>query len=152
MSGETEKQVSGWTVDTLKEHLEEKIRALNERVTTNVEHSKDDAAQLRREVDSSKAAIQLRFDGFNEFNRRMEKVTSDTMPRPEVEGRLRAAADKNDALISRFEQLEKRVNAAEGASLGRKEVKDDSRTWSVNLVGWIVALGVALIAFYTKGH
>jgi len=27
MSGETEKQVSGWTVDTLKEHLEDMIRA-----------------------------------------------------------------------------------------------------------------------------
>jgi len=65
---------------------------------------------------------------------------------------LRAAVDKNDVLISRFEQLEKRVNAAEGASLGRKEVKDDSRTWNVNVIGWIVAAGIALLAFYTKGH
>ena len=152
MSGETEKQVSGWTVDTLKEHLEEKIRALNDRVTTNVEHSKDEATQLRREVDNSAEAIKLRFAGFNEFNSRMEKVTSDTMPRPEVEGRMRSLSDKNDVLVSRLEQLEKRVNTGEASASGRKEVKDDSRSWNVNVIGWIVAAAIALLAFYTKGH
>lgn len=71
MGGETEREVSGWTVDSLHTHLQKQIDALEK-------HHDQDIDQLRRETartlaekdkasDKSERQMEKRFDSINEF-------------------------------------------------------------------------------------
>lgn len=58
MSGETEKQVSGWTVDTLKEHLEAQIVAEHVAITLareELERRLEGLNELRKEVTNDRS-------------------------------------------------------------------------------------------------
>lgn len=60
MGGETEAQVSPWTVDSLKEHFETRINALEDRL--------DERHQAQKEaILKSETAAERRFESVNEF-------------------------------------------------------------------------------------
>jgi hypothetical protein len=70
VSGETEANISGWTVDTLRSHIEKQF-------------------DLRdRAIDAALVAAEKRLDGMNEFRQTLSDQAATFMPRREAEQRL----------------------------------------------------------------
>lgn len=123
MSGETEKQVSGWTVDTLKEHLEAQIVA---------EHT---AITLAREE------LERRLDGLNELRSEVTKdreqfVKNDVYIPAHEALRLQRVSDNEKAIILTGQVQENSKDIA-----GMKS----SLMWLTRLI--IGAILVALITY-----
>ena len=60
MSGETEKQVSGWTVDTLKEYFESRLTAMAEAIRvarSEMDRRLGELNQLRKEVTDDRSEL-----------------------------------------------------------------------------------------------
>lgn len=87
MSGETEKQVSGWTVDTLKEYFEQRFTDQDKAVQAALLAAKE--AVLKAEVASEK-----RFESVNEFRQQLSDQTNTFIPRPEYTAQHKALEDK----------------------------------------------------------
>lgn len=78
MGGETEAQVSPWTVDSLKEHLDDKIDDLAARLLERAE-AQDKAIQ------KSEAAAEKRFESVNEFRGQLADQVKTFMTRETYE-------------------------------------------------------------------
>jgi len=122
MSGETESSVSGWTVDTLREHvlrllsddrrlLDERYassqRLLDERYATQTkaldaafkaaEAAVDRAlASAEKAVSKAEAAAERRFEGVNEFRQTLTDQAATFLTRAEGEARLTALSKELD--------------------------------------------------------
>lgn len=115
MSGETEAQVSGWTVDTLKQHFDKQF-------------------ELRdREVRTALASLDHRLDGMNEFRASVDDITSQSMPRAEAEQRF-------SALEERMREMQTQVTAFISAATGRQTGLSDYIGWVVGIGGVLVAV------------
>lgn len=127
MSGETEQNISGWTVDTLHVHLQKQIAdlrtLLDERYSTQT-----------RNVDSALAAVDKRFDAVNEFRQTLSDQTSSFMPRIEAEARMTA-----------FDIQLRALNQIVTRHQGRTTGMDKSWVMLVGAVGVIATL-VALVS------
>jgi hypothetical protein len=91
MSGETARQESGWTVDTLKEHLESLL--YEQRTAMEAAFAASEKAILKAEN-----ATERRFESVNEFRAQLAEQTTSFMPREVIEPRL-AAVEKWQAKI-----------------------------------------------------
>lgn len=91
MPGETKSDISGWTVDTLKAHIE---RILEE--TDNRYEQRFKAAQ--EAVTKAETAAEKRFDSVNEFRGQLTDQARSFMPRLESEQRMLTLDDKISAL------------------------------------------------------
>lgn len=78
MGGETEAQVSPWTVDSLKEHIDDKIDDLAARLLERAE-AQDKAIQ------KSEAAAEKRFESVNEFRGQLADQVKTFMTRETYE-------------------------------------------------------------------
>ncbi len=71
MSGETEDHISGWTVDTLKEHLESMAAAYDRRYEQRFEAQEQAVTAAlnaaKEAVQKAEVAAEKRFDAVNEF-------------------------------------------------------------------------------------
>jgi hypothetical protein len=81
VSGETEQQVSGWTVDTLKEHLEARLTALDERISVQA-RADQTALELAGEN------IEARLEKLNELRQQVSDDRSTYLNREVGETRL----------------------------------------------------------------
>lgn len=104
MSGETEKQVSGWTVDTLKEYFEQRIQDQDKAVQAALIAAKE--AVIKAETASEK-----RFESVNEFRGQLADQTATLMPRAEVNTKFDAFNDKLTGLTDR-------INTSQGVKQG----------------------------------
>lgn len=136
MGGETEKQISAWQVDTLKEHLVSLIQETEKRLS-----AVDVAAELRNEqrftaqqqaikdalisqkeavaaalVAAEKAVLVAENNAekwraaANEWRGAMNDRERNLMPRAEAEQSAKANAEKIDAQASRLDKAEGRTN------------------------------------------
>lgn len=139
MSGETEKQVSGWTVDTMHQHL---IGIMDERDTRY--QQRFDAQQLgltdalkaaEKAVVKAEVATDKRFEGVNEFRETLSDQANTFMTRHEY-----SAA--HDALVEKVEAIAKIQDNAVGHSQGL------TAGWGylVAAVGLAVAIVTVIIA------
>lgn len=122
MSGETEKNISGWTTDTLKEYFESVVSGNDKR--------------YQQRFDAQEAANLYARAQQNEFRGALQDVGEKQMPRTEAEALFKAQAEKVDALQARMDRTEGRSGGI-GASWG----------WlvgAVGLVGAIIAIFIAL--------
>jgi chromosome segregation ATPase len=134
MSGETEKSVSGWTVDTLREHI------------LGVLHERDSRYEQRFEgqekaIDKAEASVNERLKGMNEFRGELADRTATFPTRNEVESdnaTLHAEIERNRSDIS---DLSKRIERAEGKGLGL------NAGW-----GYLIAALAVLVALYAATH
>lgn len=131
MSGETEKQVSGWTVDTLKELLESKIDG------NDVRYDQRFTAQ--------EAATKYAQEKSNEFRGSLEDIGKKQMPRTEAEAIFKALSEKTESLAKtnaeKIDALQARLDRNEGRSGGF------SSGWGylIGAVGLIAAI-IAILA------
>jgi hypothetical protein len=152
MSGETEKDESGWTVDTLNYALSRRIddlqAMLDERFQTQIKATDaafaaqqkametafiaaDKAVQTallsaEKAVTKAETAAEKRFEATNEFRGQLSDQAATFMPRSEAD----AIQQRN---AERFEDLKARVDHSEGSGFGQAA-----------LFGWLVA-GVSLL-------
>ena len=103
MSGETETRPSGWTVDTLKEYIQQRFTDQDKAVQSALSAAKE-------AVNKAETAADKRFEAVNEFRQTLSDQTSTFMSRTEYEA-------KYDALQKQLDVLTKLVYIGLGAVL-----------------------------------
>lgn len=129
MSGETERQVSGWTVDTLKEYIEQRFTDQDKAVQAALLAAKE--AVLKAETASEK-----RFESVNEFRGQLADQTATLIPRAEADTRFSALGEK-------VSDLTDRINKTDGAKVG-SEVTIGKIYAAIGVVGAVLGIIVLL--------
>ena len=149
MSGETEASVSGWTVDTLREHLTQRIIDQGLRMDRRMDDA-DKAIQAalisaEKAVTKAEEATQRRFEGVNEFRAALADQTATFIPRAEFDAAVEAASARITANAERLGALELRIQSrldlGEGTSSGAAGSRTEQR---LNISQVIAALAVAV--------
>lgn len=104
MAGETGEKVSGWTVDTLKEHMTQRFADQDKAVQAALLAAKE--AVLKAEVASEK-----RFESVNEFRQQLSDQTNTFLTRNEYAANHSALEDKLTGVVDR-------MNLADGKTKG----------------------------------
>lgn len=73
MSGETEKQVSAWQVDTLKELIDVQVAALREELRSQKELLQAENASTAGAVIVARSELERRLEGLNELRKEVTK-------------------------------------------------------------------------------
>jgi hypothetical protein len=151
MSGETEKDESAWTTDTLRTHLLALLAADSRRVEQRFEsQEKAVAAALTAQKEATAAALSAAEKAVllaqanakdwqaasNEWRAAMNDRERTLMPRMEAEKGMAANAEKIDALAARIDRTEGRsggINAGWGYLVG-----------AVGLLATVIAIFFAL--------
>jgi len=124
MSGETEKEVSGWTTDTLKEHLSAVIASNDRRYTER--------------FDAQESASKYAQEKANEFRGSLDDVGKRQMPRVEAEQLIRSTTDRWSAQLG---SVNEKVDA-----LQARMDRNDGRSGGIN-AGWLILVAaVGLVA------
>jgi hypothetical protein len=112
VSGETESEVSGWTTDTLKDHLDNRINAIDRFLNIRIDSQADKVelalAASERAITKADIATEKRFDGVNEFRQSLSDQAALFVTREVVEA-LVATKD------AELKQLEKELSAFRAA-------------------------------------
>lgn len=120
MSGETEEHVSGWTVDTLREYLDERAlwqerlrvaeKAALERALQIKEQADRDALELARQIQTYKD------EKANDLRSQIERERGTYVTQAE----LRGAADKIEATLAPLVSF---MAAQQGSTAGRTDLR-----------------------------
>lgn len=97
MSGETKQSISGWSVDTLKEYLEQRFKDSDKAVQAALLAAKE--AVLKAEAASDK-----RFDAVNEFRQTLSDQTNTFITKGEYQAQHKALEDRVAVLTDRMNQ------------------------------------------------
>lgn len=130
MSGETEQQVSGWTVDTLHSHVLGLLRESDLRYRDRFEAQE-------KAITKAEVATNDRLNGMNEFRDQQRDIIALFMPRSE------AGADKATT-ERRLDKLEALADHGSGASQGRDQIIG----YLVGAAGLIVAVVTAIVTHH----
>lgn len=137
MSGETESNVSGWTVDTLHSHWEYRhadlIRLLDERKESQEIAVKAAIDAAEKAVAKAELATEKRFESVNEFRAQLTDQAATFVSRIEAQSEQRRLTEK-------LTELTRRVDKTEGHGAGI------SAAW-VYALGAIAAIGT-LVSIY----
>lgn len=140
--GETQKDPSGWTVDTLHAHYDQRIRDLELRLEQRFQAQQDALAE-------KDATTQARLANINEFRAQLGDVLSESLPRKEAEQRFDALAQRFDTLARRHTEDLATVNSRLDLSAGGRRGIEDMRVWVAG--GIAVAASIAsLVLAFTK--
>ena len=112
MSGEPERNVSGWTTDTLREHFTVLLKEVDQR---NEQRFKDQDSAVKaalaaaeKAVTKAEANVEKWRESQNEWRGAMNDRERDLMPRMEAEKSIAANAEKIDNLAARIDRTEGR--------------------------------------------
>jgi hypothetical protein len=152
VSGETEASVSGWTVDTLREHLTQRItdtdRMLSRRMDDADKAIQAALASAEKAVAKAETANERRFEGVNEFRKALSDQTSTFIPRVEYDtahdalsARVNASAERVAALELR---LTSRLDRGEGSDAGAAGQRSDQRLNMSQVIAAIATLAAVL--------
>lgn len=125
MSGETQKQESAWTTDTLKENLENEICSVRKQIGESdrryeqrfdgQEKATNVALQSAKEaVTKAEAATEKRFESVNEFRAALADQSNTLLTRNEYDTNHKAIIDKVDDVTRRVAAIE---NSSKGSQL-----------------------------------
>ena len=155
--GETEANISAWTVDSLKEFvfaiLVEKDMRYEQRFTAQQIALRDalvaqekavQAALLAAQdaVNKAETAAEKRFDAVNEFRAQLADQAATLMPRQETQVLLDGLAERIDQQSKRIGDGEKRINEFAGHARGANDV------WGyvIGAFGIFVAVAAIVVA------
>lgn len=112
MSGETEKSVSGWTVDTLRHHILDLQDAANKRYEQRFDAQEKAVsaalAAAKEAVSKAETAIGERLKLLNEFRQQSADRDQQMISRVEVEAMFKATTEKISDLQARMDRGEGR--------------------------------------------
>ena len=118
MTGETEKEVSGWTVDTLRIHHEKQHIAfekmLQERYDSQTRSVQAALDSAEKAVEKAEKATEKRFEATNEFRAQLADQAERFMPRKEADVRNDAVQDKVTTIDNRVANIQGRMIAYAG--------------------------------------
>jgi septal ring factor EnvC (AmiA/AmiB activator) len=149
--GQTERNPSGWTVDTLKAHLDEKIVAVQLRVDEQV-----DRIDERHATEVSETAA--RFRQVNEFRGALDDLGKTMATRRELEASIASIAARMDEMSKDVSTLRSRIDVgpAELQQLQQGASKQAGRQEGISaLTGTLLAVGGLVLAFLiwvTRDH
>lgn len=141
MSGETEKQVSAWQVDTLKELIDVQVAAVREELRAQKELLQAENASTAGAVVVARSELERRLEGLNELRK---EVTKDR----EQFVKLDVYAPAHEALrIQRVADNEKAIQLASQVSNNTVEIAamKSSLTWLTRLI--LGALIMAIVGY-----
>lgn len=151
MSGETEKEVSGWTVDTLHEHMNTTIE--NVFIVMNDRKEAGDRALLtalqtvKEATEKSEAATEKRFDNVNAFRAQLNDQSRTFMAVDLANSQfeeVRRLINSNDERVRQSrEPIFARIQALEGQMIEVRAIKQgshDNRTDMYLIVGFIATV------------
>lgn len=161
MSGETEAQVSGWTIDTLREHLTQRLidqgMALNRRMDDADKAINAALVSAEKAVTKAETASEKRFEGVNEFRGVLQDQQRDLLRRSEYNGAHEALVERINAVVERIAALElrltSRLDTGAGQASGAREVRGEQRlTMSQVIAALAVLVAVATFILYATKH
>jgi len=130
MSGETEQSVSGWTVDTLKEHIETRLASMAQAITvarTEMDRRLGELNQLRKEVTDDRSEL-------------VQKQAYEPALK-ELQGKLSEQSGKIIALASNVANNANDISAMK-----------NSLTWLTRLIAGALILGLIAFVFQRIGR
>lgn len=152
MGGETEAEVSGWTVDTLHAYLQ---RLMNERDTRYEQRfiaqekaSEAAIASAAEAVKKAEAAQEKRNEAANEFRGQLADQAATLMPRKEATVLFDAVNEKIISLNNLVGGLGLSIERINAQQAGATSERDDSRARSVSiqaLIGTVIGVVVFVV-------
>lgn len=141
MSGETEKQVSGWTVDTLKELVDVLGTALREELRAQKELLQAENASTAEAVVVARSELERRLEGLNELRKEVTK-DREQFVKTDVYGPAHEALR-----VQRVADNEKAIQLASQVSNNTVEIAamKSSLTWLTRLI--LGALIMAIVGY-----
>lgn len=138
MSGETEKQVSGWTVDTLKELVDAHVAAVREELLAAKALLQAENANTSEALIVAREVLEKRLEGLNELrkevtNDRQQFVKIDVYAPAHEELRRQRVSDNEKAIVVGQQVLE---NSKDIAAL------KNSQMWLTRLIAGALILGI----------
>lgn len=138
MSGETEKQVSGWTVDTLKELVDAHVAAVREELLAVKALLQAENANTSEALVVAREVLEKRLEGLNELrkevtNDRQQFVKIDVYAPAHEELRRQRVSDNEKAIVVGQQVLE---NSKDIAAL------KNSQMWLTRLIAGALILGI----------
>lgn len=151
MSGETEQDVSGWTIDTLHVML---MKVMDER---DRRHEQRFDAQ-EKAVLKAETATEKRFEGVNEFRQALADQTRESPTRIEVDAQYKSLSDQisnaQKSLEDKAASNSARISALEGdmkALSGQSRGVQQQWGYIFAAVGAITAIAAVVIAIILAG-
>lgn len=132
MSGETERNVSSWTVDSLKEYLEAVLNGNDKR--------------YEQRFQAQEAANKYAQEKANEFRGSLDDVGKKQMPRAEAEAEFKAIRDQSAGRLQTLNEMIAGLQARLDRMDGRSGGLNSSWAYLVGAVGLLAAL----IAIFLK--
>lgn len=149
MSGETEEQVSGWTVDTLHSHILAQLN-LRDKLYAERDQAQKVAmstalAAAKEAVAKAESAAEKRFDSQNEFRGQLADQAQTFLPRAEGEVRIQRNSERLDELVERMSQLEGRGAGNSEKAAVTRVISLAIATMAISLIAIIVAVIIAVV-------
>lgn len=140
MSGETQRNESGWTVDTLKEYVMQRFgdnqKAVDAALVAQEKAVAAALAATKEAVIKAEVATEKRFESVNEFRAQLADQSNTLMPRQEYTVQHKALEDK-------LADLTTRVNVSEASKKG-SELTIGKIYAAIGVVGAILGIIVLL--------
>lgn len=133
--------ITGWTVDTLHEHIDVRIdsiyKLIDERQSAN-----------ERDIEKSMAAAEKRFESINEFRAQLADQALTFMPRAEAQAIFKSVIDRlesqSKAVATSQAELRSRLDIIAGSSTG----EDSHRLDTNRLITVIISAIAVAVAIY----
>jgi hypothetical protein len=160
--------VSPWSFDTIRAYIDQGLHEVDRRLTNDIIHAKETArdAQANAQLANTKSekASDDRFQGHNEFNRRIDQIVTKTVTGEAFQQFVSQYSDDKLAsqkLMSDFvpkaayeelrhtvESLASRIISGDNVTKASKDSKDDGRKdWS--FIFSLIAIAIVVVQFIT---
>lgn len=152
MGGETESNVSAWTIDSLRSSLLDKMAARDAHLDERKEAQEKAVAERLAEKDkrdSERAAsMEKRLDGMNEFRQTLSDQAATFLSRAAYDDAHKALEDKVEAgdraISEKVDVLQTTVTAFISSQQGAKEQVTEKRQDNSSKIGMIVAVATVI--------
>lgn len=149
MSGETEEQVSGWTVDTLHRHVlalfELRDKLYEERAESQKVAMATALTSAKEAVAKAEVAAEKRFDSQNEFRAQLSDQAQTFLPRAEGEVRIQRNSERIDEVVERLSQLEGRGTGSSEKQAVSRVIGLAAITMLISVIGIVVTILIAAL-------
>jgi len=129
-----------WTIESLKEHFEQRFTDSQRKVEDALAASEKAIAKAEAKQDSYNAT-------HNDLIRKAERLAELTMPREEIESRISSVREHCDDQAKMTADRVEELRRGESHNAGGEEIRNQMR----QLMRWIIGLGVTVVGMVLGG-